>query len=913
MAALKGRLMKLTKVLGLRAQLTVLVVLLLAGAVTIGLLTLSGMKDTEEALARVYADRVVPLKGLKQIADMYAVNIVDATHKVRNGNFTAEQAMADIRKAQKVIHEQWAAYLQTTLVADEEQLVREAKPLIAQGDAATVRLLAILERHDMAALAQFAAQDLYQTIDPISEKFSMLVDVQLVAAKAEYDGSTGDYAHHRKLALGTIALALLLGLGTAYLIIRGIMRQLGAEPATSRDIASRIAGGDLTFGISVPHGAETSLLGALAQMKDNLLRSKLEYEGQINAISKAQGVAEMDLDGKILHANENFLRMFGYTLEEVRGKHHSLFLDGSERNTSGYRGLWDKLTRGEFEGGQYGRQDKGGREIWLQSSYNPIVDLQGKPFKVVEYATDITRQRREAQLNAAFKGALDTIGSNVMVASNEGEIIYLNDTAQSLMTSVQADFRKDLPAFDASRLVGTKIDVFHRNPGHQQRMLAALADTYTTQAVIGGRTMRLSANPMKDDTGRRLGTVMEWTDRTQEVRAEQELEGLIRAVSDGELENRIALEGKQGFFRTLSTGLNTLVDNVAEAVKGLQDLVSAANAGDLTQRMPVDGKGGLYVRIGSGVNELTGNMSGVISQVKEAASEVHRGADEISQGNTNLSQRTEEQASSLEETASSMEEMTSTVKQNADNASQASQLALAARDQAEKGGAVVSQAVTAMQGINDASRKIADIIGVIDEIAFQTNLLALNAAVEAARAGEQGRGFAVVATEVRNLAGRSATAAKEIKGLIKDSVIRVEQGSVLVTQSGATLEQIVSAVKKVTDIVAEIAAASQEQSSGIEQVNKAVMQLDELTQQNAALVEEASAASQSMAEQARSLNETMARYRVDATAGSTPALSTAERRGVRRPWAATPVAPRSAPAKATAKATGTDDGVWAEF
>ena len=811
--------MKLTKVLGLRVQLTVLVVLLLAGAVTIGLLTLSGMKDTEEALARVYADRVVPLKGLKQIADMYAVNIVDATHKVRNGNFTAEQAMADIRKAQKVIHEQWEAYLQTTLVAEEEQLVREAKPLIAQGDAATTRLLAILERHDMAALAQFAAQDLYQTIDPISEKFSMLVDVQLVVAKAEYDGSTGDYAHHRKLALGTIALALLLGLGTAYLIIRGIMRQLGAEPATSRDIASRIAGGDLTFRISVPHGAETSLLGALAQMKDNLLRSKLEYEGQINAISKAQGVAEMDLDGKILHANENFLRMFGYTLEEVRGKHHSLFLDASERNTSGYRGLWDKLTRGEFEGGQYGRQDKGGREIWLQSSYNPIVDLQGKPFKVVEYATDITRQRREAQLNAAFKGALDTIGSNVMVASNEGEIIYLNDTAQALMTSVQADFRKDLPAFDASRLVGTKIDVFHRNPGHQQRMLAALTDTFTTQAVIGGRTMRLSANPMKDDTGRRLGTVMEWTDRTQEVRAEQELEGLIRAVSNGELENRIALEGKQGFFRTLSTGLNTLVDNVAEAVKGLQDLVSAANAGDLTQRMPVDGKGGLYVRIGSGVNELTGNMSGVISQVKEAASEVHRGADEISQGNTNLSQRTEEQASSLEETASSMEEMTSTVKQNADNASQASQLALAARDQAEKGGAVVSQAVTAMQGINDASRKIADIIGVIDEIAFQTNLLALNAAVEAARAGEQGRGFAVVATEVRNLAGRSATAAKEIKGLIKDSVIRVEQGSVLVTQSGATLEQIVSAVKKVTDIVAEIAAASQEQSAGIEQVN----------------------------------------------------------------------------------------------
>jgi methyl-accepting chemotaxis protein len=260
--------------------------------------------------------------------------------------------------------------------------------------------------------------------------------------------------------------------------------------------------------------------------------------------------------------------------------------------------------------------------------------------------------------------------------------------------------------------------------------------------------------------------------------------------------------------------------------------------------------------------------------------------------------------------------MTSTVKQNAENAGHANQLAVAARDQAGKGGAVVSRAVTAMGQINEASKKIADIIGVIDEIAFQTNLLALNAAVEAARAGEQGRGFAVVATEVRNLAGRSATAAKEIKALIHDSVQKVEEGSSLVTQSGATLEQIVAAVKKVTDIVVEIAAASSEQSAGIEQVNKAVMQLDELTQQNAALVEEASAASQSMAEQARTLNDLMARYKVGdavgsprtAAPGSAPAKSAAppERRKASRPWSA---AAKPAPAAA---ANGTDS-VWKEF
>jgi methyl-accepting chemotaxis protein len=276
-----------------------------------------------------------------------------------------------------------------------------------------------------------------------------------------------------------------------------------------------------------------------------------------------------------------------------------------------------------------------------------------------------------------------------------------------------------------------------------------------------------------------------------------------------------------------------------------------------------------------------------------------------------------------------MEEMTSTVKQNADNAGQANQLATAARDQAEKGGAVVGSAVKAMADINESSKKISDIIGVIDEIAFQTNLLALNAAVEAARAGEQGRGFAVVATEVRSLAGRSATAAKEIKELIQDSVRKVGDGSLLVTQSGQTLEQIVMSVKKVSDIVAEIAAASREQSSGIEQVNKAVMQMDEMTQQNAALVEQATAASQSMADQARDLTVMMEKYQVNdsgvsvARAPVTPKAAVQampERRGANRPFSGKPAAP---PAKAPVKqevpvapsravASG-NDADWREF
>jgi methyl-accepting chemotaxis protein len=292
-----------------------------------------------------------------------------------------------------------------------------------------------------------------------------------------------------------------------------------------------------------------------------------------------------------------------------------------------------------------------------------------------------------------------------------------------------------------------------------------------------------------------------------------------------------------------------------------REVISAASHGDLTRRLDARLESPELRAMAEGINTLLERMGGIVRGIRSTATDVNRSAEEISAGNANLSRRTEEQSASLEETASSMEEMTSTVKQNADNAAQASHLALAARDQAERGGVVVNQAVAAMSDIKQSSKRIADIIGVIDEIAFQTNLLALNAAVEAARAGEQGRGFAVVASEVRSLAGRSATAAKEIKGLIQDSVRKVEDGSARVTQSGQTLEEIVASVKKVSDIVAEIAAASREQSAGIEQVNRAVMQMDSLTQQNAALVEQATAAAQSMAGQARELSDNMGRYR----------------------------------------------------
>jgi methyl-accepting chemotaxis protein len=363
--------------------------------------------------------------------------------------------------------------------------------------------------------------------------------------------------------------------------------------------------------------------------------------------------------------------------------------------------------------------------------------------------------------------------------------------------------------------------------------------------------------------------------------------------------------------RSMMSSLNTAV-NTAERI---------AN-GKLGNRIEISTQDE-FGRLLRAMQDMDNKLGDIVGAVRSGADSVGSAAREISSGNDDLSQRTQEQASALEETASSMEEMTATVKQNADNARQASQLAVGARDQADRGGNVVNRAVRAMSEISDSSKRIADIIDVIDEIAFQTNLLALNAAVEAARAGEQGRGFAVVATEVRNLAQRSATAAKEIKDLIHDSVEKVKAGTELVDESGKSLTEIVASVKRVADIVAEISAASEEQASGIDQVNTAVTQMDTTTQQNAALVEEAAAASKAMEQQAQVLVEKVSFFSV--TGGVThvavpvaPRTTNAAPRANVRPMPARKVghatkpANRPAAAAPMAKASG-DDSSWQEF
>ncbi|KMM77591.1 chemotaxis protein [Xanthomonas sp. NCPPB 1128] len=398
-----------------------------------------------------------------------------------------------------------------------------------------------------------------------------------------------------------------------------------------------------------------------------------------------------------------------------------------------------------------------------------------------------------------------------------------------------------------------------------------------------------------------------------------EIKHLAGAAAAGDFSVRGDAERFQYDFRLMVDSLNQLMATADGNLQALSSLLQSIAAGDLTARMHGDFQG-VFATMRDDANATTEQLAAIVARIQTAAVSINAAASEIATGNDDLSRRTEQQAASLEETAASMEELTSTVKQNAEHARQANQLATGAASVASQGGTVVGQVVETMSGIEASSRKIADIISVIDGIAFQTNILALNAAVEAARAGEQGRGFAVVASEVRTLAQRSSNAAKEIKDLIDDSVGRVATGSALVDQAGKTMHEIVASVQRVTDIMGEISAASQEQSAGIEQVNQTVMQMDEATQQNAALVEEATAAARSMEDQAGQLSEAVALFKIDQQASevtrrtSAPKPTVAAVAGARRP-VKTP-APRAAvhrPVAMGSSAVAAGSADWQEF
>lgn len=459
------------------------------------------------------------------------------------------------------------------------------------------------------------------------------------------------------------------------------------------------------------------------------------------------------------------------------------------------------------------------------------------------------------------KFAMDHVSVGVMITDDHHNIIYTNNELTKIFNTSENAITEQMQDFSVNTLLGKKISSLTFVPADDE-MLGNLISSHKIPLSLGEHHIEMIITPVINEQGDRLGTVSEWHDRTEEILVETELATVVTAALMGDFTRTFNVQGKDGVMRLLGEGINQLMYTNKVSLHEILRVLSAITRGDLTENI-TNPYFGTFGELKESTNATVDTLKAVITKIKEVTDIIRSGAKEIATGNSELSHRTEKQAASLQETTTSINELTSAVQNNAENARKANQLAIMATEVASKGGKVIGNVITTMQGINDSSHKVVDIISVIDSIAFQTNILALNAAVEAARAGDEGKGFAVVAGEVRNLAKLSAAAAGEIKSLIRDSVEKIEDGTQLVAQARKTMDEILYSIQIVTVIMSDITAASAEQSVGIEQVNKAIAEMDGVTQQNAALVEQSAAAAESLEEQAHNLAVTVESFKLE--------------------------------------------------
>ncbi|MBL4599281.1 MAG: PAS domain-containing methyl-accepting chemotaxis protein [Rhizobiaceae bacterium] len=547
-----------------------------------------------------------------------------------------------------------------------------------------------------------------------------------------------------------------------------------------------------------------------------MLKIKSDAKCVLEALGRSLAIIEFDTTGNILTANENFCGALGYDLSEIKGKHHSLFVDPSYASSIEYKEFWAQLARGEFDSKEYKRLGKGGKEIWIQATYNPVRNGSGKVYKVVKLATDITEMKLKT---AEYVGKLDAIGrAQAVIEFNlDGTII---DANENFLGAV---------GYQLDEIVGKHHGIFveasyresseYRNFWSRLNNGEFIAEEFMRITKTGDEIwIQASYNPIFDMNGKILKVVKFATDVTRRVVAVSQLAGALESLSNGDVSQRLEEE--------FPPELERVRVDFNKSVEKLQD---------------------------------------TMRQVGENAQSIQEGAVEISASSDDLSKRTETQAASVEETAAAVEQISANVTASTKRAEDAGRLVAKTRENATHSGEIVKRAVVAMEAIQDSSRQVGNIIGVIDEIAFQTNLLALNAGVEAARAGDAGRGFAVVAQEVRELAHRSASAAKEIKGLIDQSSEQVKTGVSLVDETGTALEAIVEEVIAIDENVNAIVDGAREQSSGLQEINQSVNTIDEGTQQNAAMVEESTAASHTLKLQSEALLQLIEFFKIDDT------------------------------------------------
>ncbi len=504
--------------------------------------------------------------------------------------------------------------------------------------------------------------------------------------------------------------------------------------------------------------------------------------------------------------------------------------------------------------------------------FNNEIDSRGKSLQSVTLGR---LKSLQIKLGADFEGmkaslinarriekALNATSTNIMVVDKFRSIIFMNDSVVSLLKSAESKLQKELPHFDCSKLLHQSIDVFHKHPEKQKKLLETLDKTYITRIQVAGLSLELVVNPIFDEDSKRLGTVVEWKNMTDQLLIENNIVSIVDEASKGMLSGRIDVNGLVGFEKKLAILVNDLLESFTQTTQILNHILTSMSDGDMTQRIDTEFIGELLA-MKHAVNNALNNIEMTFFQVKSGSKSLGNMSNQVAIASQDLAERTQQQAAAVEQTAASIEELTASVENSTEHTESANVLVNGAAQEAESGILVMNNTLDAMKGITELSRQVGEITSVIDSIAFQTNLLALNAAVEAARAGEHGRGFAVVAGEVRNLAQKSASAAKDISVLIHSTTEQIEGGTELVEKTNVVFQEMVTKIQKAESLVATVSSIANEQNRALEQINIAMNHLDQTTQENAALVEELSSTSANMQSEANTQAEFIDRFNVN--------------------------------------------------
>ena len=886
--------------------LAVLVAMVLTG------LGLHGLSATKDSLKSVYENRMKPLGDLGKISNLMLENRIhlrvalseveiDTSSKtaslVMNPEIASKSADA-IEHNMETISGLLKGFMSIYLTPEEKILAD--KFIESRGRFANETLkpaINTLRSHNYEETKKLSvkARELYNAVGP---DIAALIKYQLDTANEEYQAGAKRYENTRLISVGALggAIAILIWIG--FVMIRSIKTALGGEPGEINRAASRIAAGNLDFSIVLAANDRSSAMVAMSTMQgaikllvaDAAMLTQAAVSGRLSTRADAaqhqgdyrkvvEGVnATLDAVIEPLNVAANYVERIskGDIPTKITDTYNGDFntiknnLNQCINAVNSLVAEAGNLEQAAIEGHLFTRADASkyhGDFRKVVVGVNNCLDAVIGPLNVAaKYVEDISKGNIPVKITDTYNGDFNVIKNNL------NQCI---DAVNALVT-------------DAATLAGAA----------KKGLLSTRADAGKHQGDF--RKVVEGVNSTLDNVIHPLNVAAECVD----------------SISRGDIPAKIT-DTYYGDFNNIKNNLNTCIEAVNRLVMDANMLAEAASEGRITTRADATQHQGDFRKIVEGVNATLETIVAPILAVKTAVETINTAAGEISSGNSDLSSRTEQQASTLEETAASMEELASTVKQNAENAKQANQLALAASGVAVKGGVVVSDVVKTMSAINTSAKKIEDIISVINGIAFQTNILALNAAVEAARAGEQGRGFAVVAGEVRNLAQRSASAAKEIKDLITDSVTKTAEGTKQVENAGKTMEEVVTSVKRVADIISEIAAASVEQSQGIDQVNHAVTSMDEATQQNAALVEQAAAAAESLVEQANELSDVISVFKLEGNVSQNKRVSSSCIRGSvsKEVQPAVRLVAKSVPIKQVQSAInmGSGNGDWEEF